>query len=161
MKKNLDMKTAIEIASISGLFDKELRERNIKPEKIRKEYCKMIPRHFEFIDEEKVIFFIDRDIAHKVYFRDNEFFECIYKVTRNEFELDFKLVKNEKLDLLSFLEKYDYLGRMFLRIFNPADVVNTLMKSVKSSTSKEEGSSREEHSSKEEESSREKKALQA
>lgn len=132
------MKTAIEIASISGLFDKELRERNVKPEKIRKEYCKMIPRHLEFIDEEKVIFFIDRDVGHKIYFRDNEFYECVYNVTRNEFELDFKLVKNEKLDLLSFLEKYDYLGRLFLKIFNPTDVVNILMRRVKSISTREE-----------------------
>lgn len=122
----------IEIASISGLFDKELREKNIDPEKIRKNYCKIIPRHIELIPEEKVILFIEHppngalaNIAKKVWFYDNKFFLSTFEYKDEERD-NFKLIKIEPLNLLEFLEKYDYLGKLFLRTFNPLNIVEAL-----------------------------------
>lgn len=139
----------IEIASLSGLFDKELREKNIDPEKIRKNYCKVIPKHIELIPEEKVILFIEHppngalaNKAKKVFFSDNKFFLITFERLDEETDFNnhtignynFKFVKMEPLNVLEFLEKHDYLGKLFLRTFNPFDVVEALERNERMET---------------------------
>lgn len=122
-----------EIVSLSGLFDKELKEKQIDPEKYRNNFFEKhkIPSYIQLISEEKNLFFIDHsktkknlEYAFKLSFKDDKFF--LYSYTRDEDQKyfnEFSLIDTKEIVISTFIKKYEYLAPFLFKIFNPANVL--------------------------------------
>lgn len=122
-----------EIVSLSGLFDKELKEKEIDPEKFRNNFLEKhkIPSYIQLIFEEKNLFFIDHsktkkkiEYAFKLSFRDDKFYLHFYTRDENQkYFNEFSLIDTKEIGISIFLKKYEYLAPLLFKIFNPANVL--------------------------------------